>query len=164
MIDAVSFGTILIPCVILVFAVALYKVQVQTRRDGPLRKEVLSESILYRSSFPMKVKMASHWSTKTLGGMELIVTKSGAGMTLRVRGLSDVIGTQYWARSSDLHVRIEHIVRLPLSVGTDWVVLSSRTPNTSFDVAVLARDDQSTVIQALRDAGASFPEDDTPMP
>jgi hypothetical protein len=156
MIETISLGTVLIPFVILVFAGVFYQIQKQNRREGPLRRDVLAQPIVFRSSMPMKINGPLGWSMKTLAGMEIVVTSFGVGARIRFLGLSDVIGAQYWAKSSELRAHIEKIVVSPWSSSGDWIVLSCQNPNRRFDVAVLAGAQQSALIRALCDTGVAF--------
>jgi hypothetical protein len=152
----INEGTILFPIVFAGFVFGLYKVRRKTKRGETLKQEVMQVPTIYRHSHQMKYMLNGHWSLKTLGGMVLIVTRNGVGMTIGIRGLSDVLGTQWWARSSEFRVRIERIVRLPLSEGADWIVIQSSVEGNNFQVAILPDGNLHEILNALQEAGAHF--------
>jgi hypothetical protein len=156
MIATINAGAVIFALSIAVFAVVLYQTRRQTMKGASLQQEVMQMPTVYRHSHQMKYMLNGHWSMKTLGGMVLIVTKNGVGMTIRIRGVSNVIGSQWWARSSEFHVRTERIVRLPLSEGADWIVIQSAVEGNRFEVAVLPDGNLQDVLDALQEAGAHF--------
>jgi hypothetical protein len=150
----VSWPGLFVALVVLGFAYALFKVNRKTHKLDPLRQEVMQRPILYRRSHPMKYLLNGQWSLKTFAGMELIVTQGGVGMSSRIRGVSDVLGGQWWARSLMFDAGVEKIVRMPLTDGSDWVVIRSEDEDNSFEVAILPEGHIEEILAALREAGA----------
>lgn len=136
------------------FAFALFKVNRKTRKLDPLRQEVMQRPILYRHSHQMKYLLNGSWSLKTLAGMELIVTQGGVGMANSTRWVSDVLGSQWWARSLAFDIGVERIARVALSDGSEWVVIRSEDVDNSFEVAILPEGHLEVILTALREAGA----------
>jgi hypothetical protein len=152
----VPWSTVFAVFVVLGFAFALLKVNRRTREIvDPLREEIMQRPILYRRPHTMKYLINGQWSIKRLAGMELIVTEGGVGMTSRVLGISDVLGSQWWARSLAFEVDVERIARVPpLSEGSDWVVIRSDDDGNAFEVAILPEGHREEILTALRKAGA----------
>ena len=152
----IPWSTVFAAFVVVFFAFALLKVNRRTRKIvDPLREEIMQRPILYRRSHTMKYLVNGQWSIKRLAGMELIVTEGGVGMTSRVLGISDVVGSQWWARSLAFEVNVERIARVPpISEGSDWVVIRSDEDGNAFEVAILPEGHREEILTALRKAGA----------
>jgi hypothetical protein len=150
----VSWPSLFAAVVIVGFAYALFKVNRKTHKLDPLRHEVMQRPILYRRSHPMKYLLNGQWSLKTLAAMELVVTEGGVGITSRIPRASDVLGGQWWARSTAFDARVEIIAGMSLSDGSEWVVIRSKDEDNSFEVAILPEGHLAEIITALREAGS----------
>lgn len=156
MFATISIGPVIVVVAVVGFIYGLYNVARRTRKITPLREEVMKFPILYRHPHPMKYSLNGNWSLKTLAAMELIVTEGGVGMAISIRGVSDVLGSQWWARSLAFEVGIERIAGTPLSYGSDWVVIRCNDEDNCFEVAISPAGRLNEMLAALKDAGGRF--------
>jgi hypothetical protein len=139
----------------IVVAVGIVLGLARVRRRGnalqPLREAILSEPELFRCSVPVKYKTAISWSTKTVAGMVLVVSRSGVALVHESPRVGRFMGGEWFARPSEATANIESLQRLP-GKPEDWLVFRSSSSTTNREIAVYPQTELDPLVTALREA------------
>lgn len=146
-----TFGTVFTVIVVVAFVVGLARLIRRGKALQPLREAILNEPELFRCSLPVKYKTAISWSTKTLAGMVLVVTRSGVALVHWSPRVGRFMGGEWFARPSDATASIETLHRLP-GKPEDWLVFRSGSPAMSREIAVYPQAELGPLLAALREA------------
>jgi hypothetical protein len=128
--------------VVVVFALALWRIARQQRKLDPLRAEAAEKPVLFRSRVAVKTRFpgaslwSGHnwwWSTKTLGFMELVVYPGIVGARTS-GGAGRLLGSDWWFRSPETTMSWVTII------GREWLALSGRDARGLVDLALSCAD------------------------
>lgn len=136
-----------------VFLVVVLNVQRRRRSLRPLRDAVESQDIVYRGGVRVKLGFDHGWSTKTLGGMELVVRSDAIQVRLVHPTLGRALGTEWLLLPHDTSIQLtrgpsHRIFR------RDWIALYGTEGGKRVDLAVSADGQLTEIWNALIDAGA----------
>jgi hypothetical protein len=97
---------------------------------------------------------SGRWSTKTLGGMVLIVREDAFQVTLRSKGGGALLGSEWYFEGAKSNIRFSRDPS-PNIMNRDWIIVRSHDPNGDMvELALWAKDSQRSIWDSLVEAGA----------
>ncbi len=148
------YQTVIYTGAAIVFSGSIIQIQVRRRRVGPLERVSKSQETSYRTPVEVKIKLTpTHWSTKTMATMELVVGSSTFQAKLKNSLIGGIIGSEFYFNAPDTIIPVSNEPST-FNNGRAWIVIRGKQAEKDIELALWRAEGGLAIWNSLVGAGA----------